>query len=87
MPEVKAGPSISTITTISFRDKIMQILGNIVGWAIILLILYAIRKPIFRFFKNVGNNAYNRAVAWIGGFVFLVIVAFVVFLFTNFLSK
>jgi hypothetical protein len=59
----------------------MEILKNIAGWAIVLLILYLMRKPIFRFLKNVGNNAYNRAVAWVGGIIFVIFVALLFYLF------
>lgn len=58
----------------------MQIFWNIVDWVIVLLILYLMRRPIFRFFKNAGRNAYDRAVAWGGAFILLVVVSFIIFL-------
>jgi len=58
----------------------MEVLINLISWIVILLILYLIRRPIFRFFKNAGRNAYDRAVAWVGGIILVVIVAFIIFL-------
>jgi len=58
----------------------METLKNIAAWALALFILFLIRKPILRFIKHAGQNAYNRAVAWVGAIIFIVVAAFVIFL-------
>ena len=61
----------------------MEILKNVVDFAIALLILYMTRKPIWRFIKSAGQNAYNRAVAWVGGIILVIIVGFLIILFNS----